>query len=292
MLVLNFVNQIVVGGLGATAIAAVGFSNSLTFILAVTLGALGTSVSILVARAYGADRRGDLDHTVTAAVLTALVLGAVVSFVPWFFADHVMGLVGALARGGRRRHRLLPPHGARHPADHAQRDPVGRAPLGRSADAADGRDDDHRRRQRDPRLLARDGPRPVPGARGGRRRLGDPHHGRCQDAHPAVDGLRPQGDRLEPARQPAPVARGHRAALRPRAAARRHRALLDRRHLPLQRRLPAARRRGARGGADRHDPRGHLHRRQHRPDGGDDDPRRALGRAAATSTRRWRGCVA
>ena len=39
MLVLNFVNQIVVGGLGATAIAAVGFSNSLTFILAVTLGA-------------------------------------------------------------------------------------------------------------------------------------------------------------------------------------------------------------------------------------------------------------
>ncbi|NUR16769.1 MAG: MATE family efflux transporter, partial [Dermatophilaceae bacterium] len=45
MLVLNFVNQIVVGSLGATAIAAVGFSNSLTFILGVTLGALGTSVA-------------------------------------------------------------------------------------------------------------------------------------------------------------------------------------------------------------------------------------------------------
>ena len=95
MLVLNFVNQIVVGGLGATAIAAVGFSNSLTFILAVTLGCLGTSVSILVARAHGAGRRGDLDHTVTAAVLTALVLGVVVSFVPWFFSDKVMALVGA-----------------------------------------------------------------------------------------------------------------------------------------------------------------------------------------------------
>ena len=60
-----------------------------------TLGALGTSVSILVARAYGADRRGDLDHTVTAAVLTALVLGAVVSFVPWFFSDRILSLVGA-----------------------------------------------------------------------------------------------------------------------------------------------------------------------------------------------------
>jgi putative MATE family efflux protein len=95
MLVLNFVNQIVVGGLGATAIAAVGFSNSLTFILAVTLGCLGTSVSILVARAHGAGRRDDLDHTVTAALLVALGLGIVVSLVPWFFADHLMSLVGA-----------------------------------------------------------------------------------------------------------------------------------------------------------------------------------------------------
>src|SRR6478735_2089314 len=89
MLVLNFVNQIVVGSLGATAIAAVGFSNSLTFILAVTLGCLGTSVSILVARAHGAGRRDALDHTVTAALLVA------VSLVPWFFADHLMSLVGA-----------------------------------------------------------------------------------------------------------------------------------------------------------------------------------------------------
>lgn len=95
MLVLNFVNQIVVGVLGATAIAAVGFSNSLTFILGVTLGALGTSVAILVARAVGAGRRETLDHTVTAAVTVALGLGAVVSLVPWLFADHLLSLVGA-----------------------------------------------------------------------------------------------------------------------------------------------------------------------------------------------------
>jgi putative MATE family efflux protein len=95
MLVLNFVNQIVVGGLGATAIAAVGFSNSLTFILGVTLGALGTSVAILVARAVGAGRREALDHTVTAALVVALGLGTVVSFVPWLVADHLLSLVGA-----------------------------------------------------------------------------------------------------------------------------------------------------------------------------------------------------
>lgn len=95
MLVLNFVNQIVVGSLGATAIAAVGFSNSLTFILAVTLGCFGTSVSILVARAHGAGRRSELDHTVTAAILVAGSLGVVVSVVPWFFSDHLLSLVGA-----------------------------------------------------------------------------------------------------------------------------------------------------------------------------------------------------
>jgi putative MATE family efflux protein len=95
MLVLNFVNQIVVGSLGATAIAAVGFSNSLTFILGVTLGALGTSVAILVARAVGARRSQTLDHTVTAAVVVALGLGAVVSLVPWLVADHLLGAVGA-----------------------------------------------------------------------------------------------------------------------------------------------------------------------------------------------------
>ncbi|WP_255523797.1 MATE family efflux transporter [Terrabacter sp. MAHUQ-38] len=95
MLVLNFVNQIVVGSLGATAIAAVGFSNSLTFILGVTLGALGTSVAILVARAVGAGRREALDHTVTAALVVALGLGTVVSLVPWLFADHLLSLVGA-----------------------------------------------------------------------------------------------------------------------------------------------------------------------------------------------------
>ena len=95
MLVLNFVNQVVVGALGATAIAAVGFSNSLTFILAVTLGCLGTSVSILVARAHGAGRRDPLDHTVTAALLVALGLGALVSVVPWLWADHLLALVGA-----------------------------------------------------------------------------------------------------------------------------------------------------------------------------------------------------
>lgn len=95
MLVLNFVNQVIVGVLGATAIAAVGFANSLTFILAVTLGSLGASVGILVARAWGAGRGHDLAHTVTAALVVTVALGLVVSVAPWAFADSLLSAVGA-----------------------------------------------------------------------------------------------------------------------------------------------------------------------------------------------------
>ena len=95
MLVLNFVNQVVVGTLGATAIAAVGFANSLFFILIITLGCLGTSVSILVARAFGAGRRTEMDHTVTAALLVAGALGLVASALPFVWADDLLGRTGA-----------------------------------------------------------------------------------------------------------------------------------------------------------------------------------------------------
>ncbi|HET7397128.1 MAG TPA: MATE family efflux transporter [Intrasporangium sp.] len=95
MLVLNFVGQVVVGSLGATAIAAVGFANSLTFILAVTLGCLGTSVSILVARSHGGGRRGEVDRTVTATVVVAGALGVIVSLPPYAAADWLLGMVGA-----------------------------------------------------------------------------------------------------------------------------------------------------------------------------------------------------
>lgn len=96
-LVLNFVNQVVVGTLGATAIAAVGFANSLVFIPVFTLGALGASVSILVARAYGAGRRGDMNTTVTAALVLAGLLTLAVSLPMALYAPHLLRLTGASA---------------------------------------------------------------------------------------------------------------------------------------------------------------------------------------------------
>jgi Na+-driven multidrug efflux pump len=64
-LVLGFVNQVVVGTLGAVAIAAVGFANALVVIAVMTLGALGNSASILVARARGAGNQHDVNTVVS-----------------------------------------------------------------------------------------------------------------------------------------------------------------------------------------------------------------------------------
>ncbi len=94
ILVLNFVSQVIVGVLGATAIAAVGFANSLVFILVVTFGAMGVSVSILVARAFGGQRRSEMSHTVTAALVIAGVLTLLGMLVPAACAEPA-------AHGGR-----------------------------------------------------------------------------------------------------------------------------------------------------------------------------------------------
>ena len=113
---------------------------------------------------------------------------------------HVAGRGLPLGRG--RGDRLPAPHRARDAAGHAQRDPVGRAPLRRSAHQPDDRDDGDRRRELGDRLLPRRRARAAAVARRRRRRLGHPRHRGRQGAHPAVDGLRPAGRRrLEPARQ-------------------------------------------------------------------------------------------
>ena len=96
-LILTFVNQVIVGVLGATAIAAVGFANSLIFILAITLGALGVSVSILVARAFGGGRRDEMSHTVSAALVGAGVLAALGAIIPILWPEQLLSVLGASA---------------------------------------------------------------------------------------------------------------------------------------------------------------------------------------------------
>jgi putative MATE family efflux protein len=95
MLAINFVNQIIVGGLGAVAIAGVGFANSLTFIPLVVLGALGASLGILSARSFGSGNREDTNATTAVALTVSLVLVSIIVFVISFRPESLLQLVGA-----------------------------------------------------------------------------------------------------------------------------------------------------------------------------------------------------
>lgn len=93
-LVMNFINQIVVGGLGATPIAAVGFSNSITFIAMITFGSIGGSVAIMAARAHGGGRLHELNAVVHAALIIGTLVSAAFIAIPVFFPTQVLTLAG------------------------------------------------------------------------------------------------------------------------------------------------------------------------------------------------------
>ncbi|MEY4323469.1 MAG: hypothetical protein RL410_1250 [Actinomycetota bacterium] len=95
MLALNFVNQIIVGGLGPIAIAAVGFAGSLTFIVAVTVGAIASSVGVMSSRAFGARREHELNVTVSVAMAIGFVLSAIFVFVPTVWPHTSLLFAGA-----------------------------------------------------------------------------------------------------------------------------------------------------------------------------------------------------
>lgn len=95
LLVLNFVNQIIVGALGAVAIAAVGFANSLSFIVLITVSALGISVTILVARAAGAGRKHDMATTISSAVIVGGAVSGLFALILAIRPENLLELVGA-----------------------------------------------------------------------------------------------------------------------------------------------------------------------------------------------------
>lgn len=93
-LVMNFINQIVVGGLGTTAIASVGFVNSITFIAVLTFGSLGSSVSIMAARAHGGGRLHELNSMVHVALFIGLIISALFIAIPVMFPHEVLRAAG------------------------------------------------------------------------------------------------------------------------------------------------------------------------------------------------------
>ncbi|WP_216318875.1 MATE family efflux transporter [Deinococcus aestuarii] len=96
-LLFNFLAQLIVASLGATAVAAVGFSNNVTLIAIFTLATLGTGAGILVARARGAGDREAVARTTGTALLLASAVTLALVLVLSVFARPVLGGLGAPA---------------------------------------------------------------------------------------------------------------------------------------------------------------------------------------------------
>ncbi|WP_428194440.1 MATE family efflux transporter [Deinococcus saxicola] len=93
-LLLTFINQIIVGALGAVAVAAVGLTGSLSFLFFVTLGALGSGTSILIARRAGAGDRAGVNQTLSVTLVVSLVLAGALTVPIILNADALLRLAG------------------------------------------------------------------------------------------------------------------------------------------------------------------------------------------------------
>lgn len=94
-LVLTFINQLIVGSLGTVAVAAVGLSGSLSFLFFVTLGAVGSGTSILIARRFGAGDRAGVNHTLSVTVLLSFLLGTAMTIPTLLGSASLLRLAGS-----------------------------------------------------------------------------------------------------------------------------------------------------------------------------------------------------
>ena len=95
VLSLAFVSQIIVGGLGGSAIAAVGFANAIHTIPLFLLGALNIGAGVVVGRAFGGGNRSLTSRAVTYSVMLSVVTGVAVAVPFVFFPEEILQLGGA-----------------------------------------------------------------------------------------------------------------------------------------------------------------------------------------------------
>jgi putative MATE family efflux protein len=94
-LLLGVIDQLIVGALGAVAIAAVGLSNSAVAVASFTLTMLGTGTAILVAQAQGGGRDHVIGRIASVALLLAVALALALAL-PWaVFAAPFLAGIGA-----------------------------------------------------------------------------------------------------------------------------------------------------------------------------------------------------
>jgi putative MATE family efflux protein len=91
----SLINQIIVGSLGASAVAAVGLSNNLSLILTLLYAAIGTGSGAFIAQAYGRRDMHEVSKIAAIGQIAAVTLG-ICSVVPLvLFPSPILRFLGA-----------------------------------------------------------------------------------------------------------------------------------------------------------------------------------------------------
>jgi putative MATE family efflux protein len=91
----NFIDQIIVGYLGANAVAAVGLSNSIASIALLLYASTGVGAGVMVARAFGRKDLGEVSRITATAESLAGIFGLASALLLIFFSQTILKLVGA-----------------------------------------------------------------------------------------------------------------------------------------------------------------------------------------------------
>jgi putative MATE family efflux protein len=91
----NLVDQVIVGVLGAMAVAAVGLSNSVGAIAVLLYAAIGTGSGILVAQAYGRKDVVEVSRIISIGLCLAAALGTITALPLIAFSKPILVLIGA-----------------------------------------------------------------------------------------------------------------------------------------------------------------------------------------------------
>ena len=98
MLLINFMqmlSMILVGRVGAEAVAAVGLTSSVYFLLIAAFMTLDTGTTVIVARAVGAGNIQEANHAANQSIMMNIVMSIVVIVLGYTFAGDLLRIMGA-----------------------------------------------------------------------------------------------------------------------------------------------------------------------------------------------------
>jgi putative MATE family efflux protein len=91
----SLIDQIIVARLGANAVAGVGLSNSISFILLLFCSAIGTGTGVLVAHAFGRKNMDEVSAIAAAGHITAGFLSVCIAIPLVLYSEVILRCVGA-----------------------------------------------------------------------------------------------------------------------------------------------------------------------------------------------------